>query len=152
MKFLESRNNFEFRKMALFFRATPSVWSRLEGSRITARFAHTVSNHDQGTMYNSFFMVVSSNQVLVICQERDSMNVYILASSGPPWFPVSIPFPVNPSVETLREPWLLQNYREHWSNSIESVARLILLVDSPRWKSIRLINCGVSKMTGLTPA
>lgn len=81
-------------------------------------------------MYNSFFMVVSSNQVLVICQERDSMNVlYILASSGPPWFPVSIPFPVNPSVET-REPWLLQNYREHWSNSIASV-------DSPRRFSAR---------------
>lgn len=139
-------------EMALFFRGTPSVCARLEGSRITARFAHTASNHDQGTMYNSFFMVVSSNQVLVICQERDSMNVCI--RSPPPWFPVSIPFPVNPSVETS-EPWLLQNYREqHWSNSIESVARV---VDPPpsiprsRWKSIRLINCGVSKMTGLSP-
>ena len=31
-------------------------------------------------MYNSFFMVVSSNQVLVICQERDSVNVRTLAA------------------------------------------------------------------------
>ena len=71
------RNNFEFRKkLALFFSwNTFCLVSSRGGSRITARFAHAVSNHDQGTMYNNFFMVVSSNQVLVICQERDSMNV-----------------------------------------------------------------------------
>lgn len=64
----------------LLFRGTRCVWSRLGGSSITARVAHAVSSHDQGTMYNSFFMVVSSNQVLVICQERDSVNVCTFAA------------------------------------------------------------------------
>lgn len=73
-----------------FSRGTRCVWSRLVSFRLVssrrvghnaaARIAHAASSHDQGTMYNSFFMVVSSNQVLVICQERDSVNVRTLAA------------------------------------------------------------------------
>lgn len=78
-------------------------------------------------MYNSFFMVVSSNQVLVICQERDSMNVCI--RSPPPWFPVSIPFPVNPSVDSTSEPWLvLQNIIASNTGAIQSRVLHVLLI------------------------
>jgi len=36
----------------------------------TAKVAHVAHNHDQGTMYNSFFTAVASNQGLLICRER----------------------------------------------------------------------------------